>query len=193
MQRNGAGACKCIDDYYGNPYEGCRPECVLSSDCPTDKACINNKCKDPCPGVCGELAQCQPLNHVPTCTCLPGYIGDPFVTCRLPPVVPPTKTPIVDPCQPSPCGPNSQCRVANGIAVCSCNTNYIGTPPNCKPECTVNAECQQNKACHKFKCENPCAGTCGVNARCEVINHNPICSCPLAMVGDPFVRCYPGK
>lgn len=41
-------------------YEGCRPECVLSSDCPSDKACIRNKCKDPCPGVCGLNAECLP-------------------------------------------------------------------------------------------------------------------------------------
>lgn len=41
-------------------YEGCRPECVLSSDCPSDKACIRNKCKDPCPGVCGLNAECSP-------------------------------------------------------------------------------------------------------------------------------------
>lgn len=53
VQRNGAGSCKCIQDYQGNPYEGCRPECVLSSECPSHKACIRNKCKDPCPGVCG--------------------------------------------------------------------------------------------------------------------------------------------
>lgn len=53
IQRNGAGSCKCIQDYIGDPYVGCRPECVLSSDCPTHRACIKNKCVDPCPGVCG--------------------------------------------------------------------------------------------------------------------------------------------
>lgn len=66
----------------------------------------------------------------------------------------------------------------------------MGTPPNCKPECVVNAECPQNRACHKFKCSNPCSGTCGLGARCEVINHNPVCSCPGGMTGDPFTRCY---
>lgn len=76
IQRNGAGSCKCIEDYQGNPYEGCRPECVLSSECPINKACIRNKCKDPCPGVCGQNAQCLPLNHIPTCICIDGYIGE---------------------------------------------------------------------------------------------------------------------
>jgi len=80
-QRNGAGACSCIPDYQGNPYEGCRPECVLSSDCPTDRACVRNKCEDPCPGVCGQFAQCTVINHIPTCTCIPGYVGNPFASC----------------------------------------------------------------------------------------------------------------
>lgn len=84
-QRNGAGACSCIADYHGNPYEGCRPECVLSADCPTNKACIRNKCADPCPGICGQFAQCSVINHVPTCTCNPGYIGDPFTSCKIQP------------------------------------------------------------------------------------------------------------
>lgn len=190
IQRRGAGACKCIDDYLGNPYEGCRPECVLSSDCPSDKACIRNKCIDPCPGICGVNAECLPFNHVPTCICIDKHIGDPFVSCDLKDIGGPypTEAP-TDPCQPTPCGPNSKCRVVNDVAVCSCVDEYIGDPPNCRPECTVNAECPQNRACHKFKCANPCAGTCGVGAECHVINHNPICSCPRELTGDPFIRC----
>lgn len=84
-QRNGVGSCSCIQDYTGNPYEGCRPECVLSSDCPTNKACVRNKCEDPCPGVCGQNAQCSVINHIPTCTCVEGYVGNPFVVCSIPP------------------------------------------------------------------------------------------------------------
>jgi hypothetical protein len=193
VQRNDAGSCRCIEDYQGNPYEGCRPECVLSSDCPTDKACVRNKCKDPCPGICGTNAECSTINHVPSCNCLVGYTGDPFRSCELKRQDPITEPTVYDPCNPSPCGPNSRCRQSNGVAVCSCNQDYIGAPPNCRPECTVNSECPSNKACHKFKCANPCAGTCGINAKCEVINHNPICSCPPRMEGDPFVQCSPIK
>lgn len=190
-QRNGAGACSCIDDYQGNPYEGCRPECVLSSDCPADKACIRNKCQDPCPGICGSNAECYVTNHLPTCTCLRGYVGEPFTSCRFEPPVIMTEATVLDPCGPYTCGPNSQCRNINGLAVCSCLPEYQGSPPNCRPECVVNAECPSNQACHKFKCANPCRGTCGLGARCEVINHNPICSCPPGQTGDPFSRCYP--
>lgn len=95
----------------------------------------------------------------------------------------------VNPCVPSPCGPYSQCREINGHAVCSCQANYIGTPPSCRPECTVSSECPQNRACINNKCQDPCPGTCGINARCNVVNHNPICSCPPNYVGEPFVRC----
>jgi hypothetical protein len=84
-EQNGAGACTCLQDYIGNPYEGCRPECVLNSDCPYNKACIKNKCQDPCPGTCGQNAVCQVVNHLPSCTCNPGYTGEPFRYCNLPP------------------------------------------------------------------------------------------------------------
>jgi len=53
----------------------------------------------------------------------------------------------------------------------------------------VSSECAQDKACVKQKCIDPCPGTCGSNARCQVVNHNPICSCPPGYNGDPFVRC----
>lgn len=204
-ERNGAGACTCLPEYFGDPYTGCRPECVTNSDCPKERACVNNKCKDPCPGVCGLNAECNVVNHSPSCWCLPGYTGNALVSCRLPPP-PPSKIKYkclfllsnflftsvpekVNPCVPSPCGPYSNCRVVNDHAVCSCDVNYIGTPPACKPECIVSAECAQNKACINNKCRDPCPGTCGINAKCQIINHNPICSCPPNYVGDPFVRC----
>lgn len=97
----------------------------------------------------------------------------------------------VNPCNPSPCGPNSQCREINGQAVCSCVPGYLGSPPGCRPECVVNSDCNLNEACSNQKCRDPCPGTCGVGARCQVINHNPICSCPPRYSGDPFLRCIP--
>lgn len=95
----------------------------------------------------------------------------------------------MNPCVPSPCGPYSACRAVNGHAVCSCQQDYIGSPPSCRPECMVSADCPQDRACIKQKCADPCPGTCGVNARCQVVNHNPICSCAAGFTGDPFVRC----
>lgn len=106
--------------------------------------------------------------------------------CRLD--LPPTPA---HPCQPSPCGPNSQCKELNGQAVCSCLPAFIGNPPGCRPECVTSAECSHTKACLKNKCSDPCPNTCGQNANCQVIHHSPICSCKIDFTGDPFTRCYP--
>lgn len=100
---------------------------------------------------------------------------------------------IVQPCNPSPCGPNSRCQDISGQAVCFCAPGYIGNPPACRPECIVNSDCSLNEACVNLKCRDPCPGSCGVSARCQVINHNPICSCPSAFIGDPFIRCLPRR
>lgn len=82
-EQNGAGACTCLTDYTGNPYEGCRPECVVNTDCSSNLACIRQKCKDPCPGTCGRNAECQVINHIPVCTCYSGYTGDAFSYCNI--------------------------------------------------------------------------------------------------------------
>ena len=75
--------CSCLPEMIGSP-PNCRPECVVNSDCPSDKACINRKCQDPCPGLCGVNAYCRVRNHVPICVCNQGYIGDPFSSCYRP-------------------------------------------------------------------------------------------------------------
>lgn len=80
-ERNGAGSCACLPEYTGDPYTGCRPECVTNSDCDRSKACFNNKCKDPCPGACGLNAECRVINHSPSCYCLPGYSGNAMSNC----------------------------------------------------------------------------------------------------------------
>lgn len=99
------------------------------------------------------------------------------------------QTPI-DPCRPSPCGPNSQCRELNGQAVCSCVENFIGLAPNCRPECVLSTECASDKACISQRCQDPCPGTCGINAECSVRNHSPLCLCRRGYTGDAFTRCY---
>lgn len=106
-------------------------------------------------------------------------------------VAPPLIQHVVDqnPCIPSPCGPFSECRNAGGIPSCSCSVRYIGTPPNCRPECTVSSECPSNLACIAEKCTDPCPGSCGIGAECNTINHIPTCTCPIDYTGDPFRIC----
>lgn len=179
--------CVCKAGFSGNPWLACRPECTLNTDCELTKACMNSKCINPCTGACGVDALCDIVNHVPVCYCPPDFSGDPFVSCfPFRQVVEAT-----NPCDPSPCGPFSRCLVSpQGYATCSCLPNYRGAPPMCKPECIVSAECLPTHACVNQRCIDPCPGTCGQNALCSIINHNPICSCPPSQQGDPFTKCY---
>lgn len=165
----------------------CKPECSISAECPQDKACVNTKCIDPCPGTCGTNARCQVVNHNPICSCASSYTGDPFVKCFAVVVV--QDVPRGNPCIPSPCGPNSACRLVGDFPACSCLPNYIGRAPNCRPECTMNAECSSNLACINEKCSDPCLGSCGIDSICTVVKHNPVCQCKTGYTGDPFTSC----
>lgn len=208
-----SGQCQCLPEYHGDPYFNCRPECVFSTDCDPQKACVQRKCVDPCVGACGQNAICQVVNHIPMCSCNNGYTGNSFIICN--PIrgnltIPHdtflistyynfvvflckytlfSSVPSERPCSTAVCGPNSQCREINNQAVCSCLPTYLGIPPACRPECVSNSECPQNQACMKQKCINPCIGVCGVRAVCEVVNHNPVCACTSPLSGDPFIQC----
>lgn len=81
---DGIAKCTCIPPFVGNPYmDGCEAECIINQDCESHLACFNQHCRDPCPGVCGANAHCEVVNHLPMCSCLPGYTGDPFRACKV--------------------------------------------------------------------------------------------------------------
>lgn len=87
---------------------------------------------------------CQVVNHNPICSCVAGFTGDPFTRCyKL--IIEEPKEPI-NPCIPSPCGPNADCKVIGDSPACSCLLNYNGAPPHCRPECTINSECLAHQA-----------------------------------------------
>lgn len=201
-------SCSCLPEFSGTP-PYCRPECISNSECPNHLACINQKCKDPCPGICGTNAKCRVISHTPNCLCIEGYIGDPFNQCILKPCkfhfrtvctfkdglnnyfFPADTLPdIVSPCSPSPCGVNAECKERNRAGSCQCLPDYIGNPyEGCRPECVLNSDCPYNKACIRSKCMDPCPGTCGPNAQCQVVNHLPLCTCSSGYTGDPFRFC----
>ena len=80
--------CTCKIGYLGAP-PNCRPECLVNPDCPSNKACIQEKCSDPCTGACASIANCQVISHSATCSCPPGTRGSPYSTgCTL---IPPSK------------------------------------------------------------------------------------------------------
>lgn len=172
--------------FIGSP-PNCRPECISNSECAYNLACINNKCKDPCPNSCAQNAECRVVSHTPMCVCSAGYVGDPFTFCSVqhePVAVPAT------PCVPNPCGSNANCREQNGVGSCQCLPEYYGNPyEGCRPECVLNSDCPTNKACIRNKCQNPCGGSCGQNAECQVVNHVPTCTCRVGFTGDPYSFC----
>lgn len=181
----GYATCSCLPGYKGVA-PMCQPECVSSSDCQQTESCINQKCVNPCQGSCGVGADCLVINHNPICSCHPGETGDPFLACAKANDMVPDKK---NPCVPSPCGPNSICEIRSRRPVCSCQPNYSGTPPYCRPECVQNQECPSNQACINEKCRDPCIGACGNNAKCNVVNHTPLCSCTDGFRGDAFIGC----
>lgn len=63
---NGQVLCSCLPGYEkGDPTsaEGCSPECSEDIHCPADRACINLRCVDTCPGSCGLGAECKLIDH----------------------------------------------------------------------------------------------------------------------------------
>lgn len=93
-------------------------------------------------------------------------------------------------CQPSPCGPNAQCQILENSPSCTCLPDFIGSPPNCRPECISNSECPSYQACVNQKCKDPCIGSCGENAQCRTVSHTPMCYCETDYTGDPFTQCF---
>lgn len=180
-----APSCSCSPTFSGVP-PNCRPECVSNSECSSNLACINQKCKNPCTDVCGDNAECLVVNHSPQCVCQTGLVGDPFVRCGAPQI---TYLPS-SPCEPSPCGMHSICRQQNNAGMCQCQPGYYGNPyEGCRLECILNSDCPSNRACINSKCKDPCPGTCGQNAMCQVVNHLPNCDCLYGYIGDPYRQC----
>lgn len=84
--------------------------------------------------------------------------------------------------------------IAFGVATCSCLSGMKGSPPHCRPECIMSADCSQSESCIRNRCVNPCTeNPCGSRAICDVKNHNPICRCEGRLIGDPFIQCHEPK
>lgn len=83
---SGQAQCGCQPNMIGMA-PNCRPECLVGSDCPSNLACVNQKCIDPCPGTCATNADCRVVNHSPTCSCTTGYTGNGFDDCQSIPAV----------------------------------------------------------------------------------------------------------
>ena len=194
VQRYRHKSCQCLTGYSGTP-PLCTPQCRQNYDCNRNQACISGKCQDSCSGACGLNAKCTVTNHLPRCFCQEGYEGDPYEQCNrnIPPkVVPEDQTYQNDTISCPKCGFNAQCEIREeGSSVsCKCMKGYLGDPQTgCRPECILSSECEGNEACLDKRCQDPCASTCGVNAKCSVVNHFAVCTCQESYSGNPFKIC----
>jgi len=205
---NGAGnaICRCQPGLVPNPdtISGCKPECVRDPDCQQGFVCRNQKCvvkPDPCvPSPCGPGAICT-ANFAgnPICRCEPGLIPKPdTITGCGPECVrdPDCQSGFVcqnqrcvekpDPCDPSPCGPNTECMVGRtGNPICRCLPTYIPKPDTitgCGRECERDPDCRSDMVCRNYQCvprPDPCVPSpCGRNTECKVNRQgNPVCTC----------------
>lgn len=188
-------SCSCLPLYFGSPPR-CRPECIENHDCQLNRACVENKCQDPClRSPCGINAICTVRHHIATCACPPGLVGDASTRCVR------EEKPIVNPC-PSACHPNALCTPRPGTtreASCACPQGTTGNPygyPGCsvikipRPECVSNQQCRYYQVCVNERCENACRqDSCAQIAYCVAQNHQPICRCPVGLEGDPRTEC----
>ena len=94
-------------------------------------------------------------------------------------------------CFPNPCGPHSKCRELNNRPTCSCLPSFLGAPPDCRPECTVNSDCPGHMACIGQKCTRVCDDICGENADCRAHRHVATCTCRPGHTGDAYSYCSP--
>jgi len=240
VTRTGNPICRCLPTYIPQPdtITGCGRECERDPDCSGGYICQQYQCvprPDPCdPTPCGPNTQCN-VNRQgnPVCTCLAGYSPQPDTITGCVKIE--VRTPRPDPCDPSPCGPNTRCDVnRNGNPVCKCLSGFVPMPDTisgckekpdpCNPspcganaeciptgetatcrcpagyqgdpftfckkgECEFDHDCDHQLACFDFKCRDPCSGTCGTSADCQVRDHRPICSCPQGYTGDPLTAC----
>lgn len=72
--------CLCQYGYTGTP-PNCKPDCVINSECAPNKACVKNRCINPCSNLCAPNSHCRVINHKATCICKPGFTGDPMKRC----------------------------------------------------------------------------------------------------------------
>jgi hypothetical protein len=111
---------------------------------------------DPCmPSPCGANSHCQSRNGIAACTCVQGFSGDPYFSCR-PECVLNSDCPwgkacknnkCVNPCSDA-CGANAECSVAHHTPYCTCLESYTGNPLiSCKK---IVHEPSKNISCFKL-------------------------------------------
>ncbi|KAF2352424.1 EGF-like domain, partial [Trinorchestia longiramus] len=99
-----------------------------------------------------------------------------------------------------PCADNAICTVLETeprrTVSCACPPGYHGDAKiECRKiptqgGCRRDSDCIFSEACIDGLCRDPC--NCGVNAKCQLVDHKPLCSCLPAYLGDPNFSCQKG-
>ena len=111
------------------------------------QACINRECQDPCIyEQCGTNAECSVNRHIPKCTCLPGYRGNPYDICRQIECLTDPECPDDKACRNEKCvnvcpcdAPNAICTASSHRQYCECPPGYTGDPYG--RGCTKSKDC----------------------------------------------------
>lgn len=161
-------------------YQPSQPECRVDSDCPPQKACLDQVCQNPCSTrnpcrndlVC-SVAETSSGKKTVACSCPAGFILAEAGACR-----PGTSTFL-----------NLCCWVA---------PRDLSTPPSvpviASSECTTDNDCEDSEVCELGSCQDAChVRQCGSKAICSAEYHSRTCRCPPKHVGDPTVACTPSK
>lgn len=93
------------------------------------------------------------------------------------------------------CGENAYCDIIDGRESCQCLPEFNGDPNvKCVIKCNSHTDCPSTMSCFVDRqCRNPCVHSavgCGINAKCRVENHRPVCYCPPDWIGDETIQCF---
>lgn len=165
--------------YVGNPLSGCRHECESDGECGSQENCKDFKCQQACT-QCGIGASCVRVsNHRAICEC-PKVSNAACTFAILFYTLPITtlwtfiKTELLR--QPIYRMPSWMLwwYVYQPFNVFPTNpTNSVSCLPFGKYQ---DRDCPAGRpACYYGVCKNPCDGTCGVNADCNLRGLTPIC------------------
>ncbi|KAK0172480.1 hypothetical protein PV328_005792 [Microctonus aethiopoides] len=152
--------------------------CKNNEQCLKIQQCMDKICVDPCPGSCGIDALCYTINHTLLCECPRCYYGDPNDKCQ--------SFTVFLFCDSSP----QEIELNNiGGAIRQILGVFEALDPS--KECENSTSCGMSEKCILDLCRNPCPGSCGINAICTVLKHEPNCRCPKCYEGDALIKCEP--
>ncbi|KAG8247680.1 hypothetical protein J6590_055625 [Homalodisca vitripennis] len=157
------------------------PQCITNEECSEETTCIDLVCEDPCLTLCTGNSTCKVHDHVPYCSCKPGYAGDPFTGCRESITAPPqcvtnSDCPedrvcvgkrCKDPCLLGVCDKNSTCHVFYHIPYCSCHPGFYGDSfSKCTRQYPEGSSLPSPGAKKRYKLETAKANWIGALVRC---------------------------